>query len=73
MGKSCISLASLDDFEYASVEAETLAARKPHKCCECGVAINQGEHYVHEKCFAEGESDTYITCLDCHDFRSRML
>lgn len=39
--------------------------RKPHKCCECGLTINQQERAEKADGIYDGEFRTFYTCLDC--------
>jgi len=40
-------------------------AKKQHKCCECGRAIQPGETYRHLWGVWDGDPKTFKTCDDC--------
>jgi len=48
-------------------------ARKPHKCCECGTAIAEGEQYQVASGKWDGRFDTFCTCLACVAIRSKAI
>ena len=68
MGTCCIDGESADVFRE-----EWLTARKQHKCCECRIAINPGEHYQRVVMLAECLWSTYKTCEKCADLRESLL
>jgi hypothetical protein len=44
-------------------------ARKAHKCCECGRAINIGERYEYFASKFDGDFDVNKTCHQCAEIR----
>jgi hypothetical protein len=48
-------------------------ARKPHKCCECGQVISQGQKYERFRGMWNGKFDTFKTCQTCLDIRSEFF
>ena len=44
-------------------------AKKPHLCCECGLPIKSGDHYLYESGIWDGTPQEYKTCLDCKSIR----
>lgn len=46
------------------------AARKPHKCLECGRQIGKGEVYQRVTGKWDGEISTFITCRQCAEIRN---
>jgi hypothetical protein len=44
-------------------------ARKEHRCCECGEAIQPGETYEYVKGCWDGEFSVYKTCMTCRAIR----
>ena len=40
-------------------------ARKSHKCCECGCAIDKGDRYEYVAGKWEGYLDTFKICVHC--------
>lgn len=49
---------------FKSIERK---AAKPHKCCECGSAIQKGDRYQYSSGVWNGEPDSYKQCLNCHE------
>lgn len=59
------------DYESPSVfHAELRRARKPHKCGECGSAIQPGETYENVWGIWNGCPETYKTCQRCLELRN---
>lgn len=44
---------------------DTMKARKPHRCYECGDAIQPGDRYVRVAGKWEGDFATFTRCLTC--------
>lgn len=58
------------DFDPPSVYSVTKpAARKAHKCGECGGPINPGQRYERVWGIWDGRQDTFRTCALCVDLR----
>jgi hypothetical protein len=64
----CIGTDSLDEsFDFFHVDKRK--ARKPHKCCECGMEIPLRAVYEHVIGKYDGEFQKYDTCSICVDIR----
>jgi hypothetical protein len=48
-------------------------ARKPHKCCECGVTIAAGEQYQAVCAKWDGQFDSFCTCMPCVEIRAKSI
>ncbi len=48
---------------------ELRKARKEHKCCECGGAIQAGENYHYHHGIWDGSAGSYKACQDCEALR----
>ena len=65
---------SFDDIDPAGFSVQkTLAARRPHRCCECHREIKPREHYVRGAGTNDGSFWSNATCLLCDEIRNRML
>ena len=54
------------DYEVAAgPEQRMVTARKPHKCCECGCAIEPKEQYELIEMLVEGHWERHRTCRTC--------
>lgn len=51
---------------------ETAAAKKEHKCTECGCIIKIGESYERVRGKWEGCISTFKTCSDCWELRDAL-
>src|SRR5512141_2158603 len=51
-------------------ERFVIAARKDHKCSECGRTIKTGESYEFVFGLANGKGHTYKTCVQCLNLRN---
>jgi hypothetical protein len=69
----CITLVAVSDCGYETIREKTIKAANDYVCCECGIKINRGEMYVHEIAVTDGQTDIYTICLDCHNFRSKII
>lgn len=55
-----------DDAERVTkVSAAYRTARKPHRCAECGRAIEPGESYHYETFVFDGKFTSHKTCKHC--------
>ena len=64
----CIGTDSLEEcFDFSIVE--TRKARKPHKCCECGMEITPPATYEHVVGKYQEEFSIYETCSLCVEIR----
>lgn len=45
-------------------------ARKPHRCCECGITIAPGEQYQ-VACGKWEEFNSFNTCMPCVEIRAK--
>lgn len=50
-------------------EERSPKARKPHKCCECGLPIRPGEIYLSVFTVFEGKATTFKLCTGCETYR----
>jgi len=63
-----------DDFEPPECSTEWWPkARKQHKCCECGSAIQPGTQYQRISGIWDGEPSRFKTCADCVERRFRYM
>lgn len=63
---------SYSDYDSPSIyRAETIKARKIHKCCECHSVIEPGQRYERVTGLWEGQFDTIHTCLSCVAIRKQ--
>lgn len=71
----CADVCLSHDYDcYNSFYSESWRkARKPHKCCECGVIIEVGEQYEHVSGKADGRIFTAKTCAVCQDIRAAFV
>lgn len=53
-------------------DSREVRARKQHKCCECGKAIEKGEIYEYAVGKWDGDIDTFHTCEECADLRASL-
>lgn len=58
----------IDDADYCSVyrSKDIKAARKEHKCTECGRVIRIGESYLYTFLVYDGVAEHYDVCQHCH-------
>jgi len=54
-------------------EEHICAARKPHRCCECGAQIKKGERYQSASGMWDGHFARFSTCLPCADIRQELV
>jgi hypothetical protein len=54
-----------DDLVTVIADGHYVAARKPHKCMECGRGISKGERYHTETFKNDGTVTTHKTCAHC--------
>lgn len=60
-------------YELPSVYAcDTRTARRKHKCCECGLAINPGDTYAYHHGVWEGRGESYKCCIFCEALRKQI-
>ena len=58
------------DCDYPTVFNQRLVkAKKQHRCCECGRAINPGSRYQTTFGIWDGRAETFAMCLLCYDLR----
>lgn len=63
-----------DDHDPPTVYREkTRRARKPHKCCECGVHIGCRDLYQNVFGVWDGDAQSYSTCIACAFLRSALM
>lgn len=55
------------DFPSSVMSTTFPKARKPHKCCECGLPIPVGAKYVKTWGVWDGSADTYRQHEECRD------
>jgi len=67
MFQSCDSSCDYD-YEIVFLKSTTPVARKRHRCCECGEAIEPGSRYDYQALRAD-EFYTVKTCLVCAAIR----
>lgn len=53
------------DFAWEVYRTEKRRARKPHKCCACGIDIRIGDKYIHVFAAGDGDIFKYDRCLRC--------
>lgn len=58
-------MCSLDYDPPTMYVRKTVKARKPHRCCECGRAIEPGEQYQRVVGVWDGTFDKHTTCGQC--------
>jgi len=51
------------DYPAISETANNKAARKPHRCCECGAIIEKGQPYQRYTCLFDGAWSSSAFCL----------
>jgi hypothetical protein len=67
---SCdVCLYGADDVDNEFYSETMLAARKPHRCCECGQPISPGAMYQRATGKADGAMFSYKTCGICAEVR----
>lgn len=50
---------------------DIVKARKPHRCCECGLTIAKGEKYQVVSGMWDGRFDRIKTCMLCMETREK--
>lgn len=61
------------DYESPSVAGcKDVVARKTHRCCECGEAINPGDTYERVRGCWDGSWSEFKTCAICARIRADM-
>jgi hypothetical protein len=61
------------DYEMPSVYKHDMrTAKKVHKCCECGFAIQPGMQYHYHHGVWDGRGGSYKVCLGCEDLRGEL-
>ncbi len=61
------------DYEPAEFYSKSEpCARKAHKCCECGKAIQPGEKYEYVRGKWDGHMDFFKTCSRCTALRDHL-
>lgn len=63
-------MCNCDDYDPPEFfNCDTVTARKPHRCCECGCQIARGEKYERATGKWEGNLETFKTCSACCELR----
>lgn len=60
---------SANDESSGSHAVSVIAARKPHKCCECNESIPVGAKYERYVIFEDDKAESFKTCLSCVEIR----
>ena len=68
MPDSCIDAGEWMD-PCTTISSKVVTARKEHRCCECGEAIQPGRKYERDVVAFDGDFSTYKTCARCANIR----
>jgi len=66
----CLITDACDGEPAECFTSNIIAARKPHKCCECGETIQPGAKYEKTVGKWDGRWETYKTCHTCLAIRN---